>query len=449
MKYDFNFEARPIGFNTNIDEFTEETFGSFEFDDQYTKDAEFEAAKKRCKKDRCTPGYNLWIQRSLNRILGLGLKEDGDLGKNTRSAIRSFQKRQGLEPDANVGPLTEQALLAAGASAPPRIRELPCGGTEAGELIKILNKYRGNIRLPFFLAGSRLSRGLRIDSLTNLCERGFFQVHPDEAKDLNRLNKELKLDHEKLSYDPDYSVWGGIKLVESYINKTVLLGANYGFTKNSDLFWGLVKLHHWIPSAPKTLLMNMREQSVKPESWEMVRQFILSRKEYRINGRDPKDGINNVDKTLGKARIWQKKLSANNFLNQESEYGEEIGEFSQIKPGSGQQLSPALPRIPRTLFRPARSTSTRRSCSPTLCVLTAVPATTSPCVGMQCRATRRRSTWLFICTGTSNGLRTATRYTPSLHVADSTSPVARVRLSPWFRVDAVSLPTRCDANRNA
>jgi len=69
--------------------------------------------------DRRSREYGRWVQSSLNRILGLGLAVDGIVGPITRSAIRSFQQRQGLVIDGVVGPQTERALIAAGAPQPP------------------------------------------------------------------------------------------------------------------------------------------------------------------------------------------------------------------------------------------------------------------------------------------------------------------------------------------
>jgi peptidoglycan hydrolase-like protein with peptidoglycan-binding domain len=51
--------------------------------------------------------YVRWVQSTLDRVLGLRLPIDGVMGPETRSAIRSFQRRHGLTAD---GPDTEEAL---------------------------------------------------------------------------------------------------------------------------------------------------------------------------------------------------------------------------------------------------------------------------------------------------------------------------------------------------
>jgi len=68
--------------------------------------------------NRSSPVYIQWVQNSLNKILGLRLLVDGDPGPQTRFAIRSFQRRAGLDDDGKVGAQTERALIAAGASTP-------------------------------------------------------------------------------------------------------------------------------------------------------------------------------------------------------------------------------------------------------------------------------------------------------------------------------------------
>jgi peptidoglycan hydrolase-like protein with peptidoglycan-binding domain len=63
--------------------------------------------------DRKSRDYIKWVQQSLNQIMGLRLAVDGNLGPRTRSAIRSFQEKNGLSPDGVVGERTEAALKAA------------------------------------------------------------------------------------------------------------------------------------------------------------------------------------------------------------------------------------------------------------------------------------------------------------------------------------------------
>lgn len=57
--------------------------------------------------------YVRWVQSTLNQVLGLRLPLDGVLGPETRSALRSFQQKQGLPADGIVGPETERLLMGA------------------------------------------------------------------------------------------------------------------------------------------------------------------------------------------------------------------------------------------------------------------------------------------------------------------------------------------------
>ncbi len=89
-------------------EFDQE-WGSFEtgpFGQDWEQEGEQEIS-------RTSPDYVRWIQESLNKILGLRLAVDGVMGPQTRSAIRSFQQRQGFTADGIVGANTENALRAA------------------------------------------------------------------------------------------------------------------------------------------------------------------------------------------------------------------------------------------------------------------------------------------------------------------------------------------------
>jgi len=58
--------------------------------------------------------YIRWVQTTLNQALNLQLPVDGISNVQTRSAIRSFQEKNGLPVTGMVGPDTERALMAAG-----------------------------------------------------------------------------------------------------------------------------------------------------------------------------------------------------------------------------------------------------------------------------------------------------------------------------------------------
>jgi len=64
--------------------------------------------------------YMRWVQSALNDVLGLRLPLHGIADSATRSAIRSFQQREGLPVDGVVGPDTERALIAARGGGSPR-----------------------------------------------------------------------------------------------------------------------------------------------------------------------------------------------------------------------------------------------------------------------------------------------------------------------------------------
>ncbi len=69
--------------------------------------------------------YIRWVQDCLNRALGLQLPVDGIMSRETRSAVRSFQERQGLPITGLVGPETEAVLKSTCAGSLP-----PANNTE-------------------------------------------------------------------------------------------------------------------------------------------------------------------------------------------------------------------------------------------------------------------------------------------------------------------------------
>jgi outer membrane protein OmpA-like peptidoglycan-associated protein len=116
---------------------------------------------------RRSPDYIRWVQQALNKVMGLRLAVDGIMGPATRSAIRSFQKRQGLIPDGIVGPKTEQQLrLLAGGLTPAATSKAcqhqPVDCPPPGNPFEVLDK--------FAFAKATLDPRLHLPKIVNIAQ---------------------------------------------------------------------------------------------------------------------------------------------------------------------------------------------------------------------------------------------------------------------------------------
>jgi outer membrane protein OmpA-like peptidoglycan-associated protein len=107
--------AKCAGRAKRDNEFAEQAEYDLALDELEAADPELAGETWQGEANRNSRDYVRWVQQSLNQIMGLRLAVDGVMGAATRSAIRSFQQRNGLPADGVVGSRTEQALLAAGA----------------------------------------------------------------------------------------------------------------------------------------------------------------------------------------------------------------------------------------------------------------------------------------------------------------------------------------------
>ena len=110
MSYPLSFEVEPLEFEMEHDEM----WGEF--------DTKLAALELQSEINRSSRDYVRWVQQSLKQIMGLKLAIDGDLGLQTRSAIRSFQQKQRLKADGIVGDQTEAAIKTVLLGQPP----FPC-----------------------------------------------------------------------------------------------------------------------------------------------------------------------------------------------------------------------------------------------------------------------------------------------------------------------------------
>lgn len=109
MRYDVDFEAEPFQGYTDFDELEFLNDEAFEGEFEWSNQELFETPGPI---NRNSPEYVRRLQQALNRVLQLRIAVDGSIGVQTRSAIRSFQKRRGLPQSGFVDSRTEQLLFA-------------------------------------------------------------------------------------------------------------------------------------------------------------------------------------------------------------------------------------------------------------------------------------------------------------------------------------------------
>ncbi|NIP56362.1 MAG: hypothetical protein GWN55_07845 [Phycisphaerae bacterium] len=223
-------------------------------------------------------------------------------------AVASWQRTQGLKADGIIGPRTWSRMRALLGLPPARVA--PTSTTKprwVRTVIPLLNRYRGDIPIDLLLGWIAHESGGNFRRVTkNLRERGYFQIHPGTSKI-------LRLNHKRLSTNPEYSVRGGIKMVRLYSR----FAQKIGFTYGSDLYWHIVAfLHAMGVGAVKVMLDDMRQHGVEPTTWETIKQYAASHRQ-RLHSLflrrfkrsfDPVRWTRNVDKRFEKG----KRLAAGN-----------------------------------------------------------------------------------------------------------------------------------------
>ena len=160
---------------------------------------------------------------------------------------------------------------------------------------------RRSARLPARLDRGRVGR--RIDEVTSLDERGFFQIHPAESKDARP-----PIQHARLSTDPDYSVQAGLQLARYYA--TLARSRFPWIPAGSELFWRVVKLQHAMGSPlANRFLTDMHNRGI-PFTWDNIERFELSDgpRFHQLFRTEPGRFGRNVDKVFAYGRARAQSL---------------------------------------------------------------------------------------------------------------------------------------------
>ncbi len=113
--------------------------------------------------------------------------------------------------------------------------------------------------------------GGRMGETTSLDERGLFQLHPDESRDLG-------IDHRRLSTDEIYSLASGYKLVDYYRSATRRVLQNCGafIPAGTEYHWRLVKLGHSGGLGSLSKWMNAAAKAACVSSWDELRAYLTA-----------------------------------------------------------------------------------------------------------------------------------------------------------------------------
>lgn len=113
-------------------------------------------------------------------------------------------------------------------------------------------------------------------------ERGYFQLMPNESKDLG-------VDHQRLSTDSDYSLDAGVKLVKHY---QAVVDALSAAVRGTTFYWLLVKLAHTVGSGQIKKWAKAARDAGRGATWDDFKAFVLGE---HWTGPQPKKWLPFVD----------------------------------------------------------------------------------------------------------------------------------------------------------
>lgn len=171
------------------------------------------------------------------------------------------------------------------------------GFSNLDQLLGELKKASVSSKIPLGLlvgwiateSGGRLTRHAQPGpGDTPLDERGYFQLLPQESK-------ELRLEHDKLSVDPCYSINGGLALIGKYMGAVDRLNVA---PKGSSYYWKLVKLMHSMGPSQTTRIVKKAKAAGKTSSWDVLETYAVGL------GPQPRKWFSFVDRVFDTGRTF-------------------------------------------------------------------------------------------------------------------------------------------------
>jgi len=164
--------------------------------------------------------------------------------------------------------------------------------------------------------------GGRLGDVTDLDERGYFQILPDESKDLGLP----AVDHKRLSTDSDFSLEIGFRLVRHY-RKVVMGWEISGLDPGSETAWRFVKFAHSIgPGAAHRIVVDASSQAGMLGSWGLFSEYC------RLN--DGRYRLSKEDGGLGHSPAKWINFVNDVFVSGEP-YGLDSASLAKLKPNGG------------------------------------------------------------------------------------------------------------------
>lgn len=138
--------------------------------------------------------------------------------------------------------------------------------------------------------------GGKLEEVTKLDERGYFQSMPAEDAKIGR-------DHLRNSTDSGYSINSGLLLITEYARAVETLGVA---ARGSSFFWWLVKFMHSIGSGAATTIVKLARAAGQAGSLTALRRYALEHDDelYRQLKHRPSKWIGLTDKVMETGRLF-------------------------------------------------------------------------------------------------------------------------------------------------